>query len=276
MSKPVITLTTDFGLQDGYVAAMKGVMLGINPNLHVVDVSHDVRPQNVPHGAFVLGSVYRFFPAGAIHMAVVDPGVGTERRAALMATPHGSFVAPDNGLLTHVLKDYGAVLPRERAFLEPALVRVPPRCRAYELNNPRYRLHPLSNTFHGRDLFAPAAAHLSLGVGPEEMGRRIEDLVCLNVPEPVVDGETISGRVIYVDHFGNLVTNVRQADLPRSLMIDIRATRIEGLSRSYSGDDSPIALVGSQGLLEIAVPRGSAADVLQVREGEAVRIWRMD
>ena len=166
MSGPLLVFTTDFGLTDSYTGVMKGVALGINPDLRFIDLTHQIAPQNVAQGAFALGVSYRYFPSNAIHVAVVDPGVGTSRRPILLQTPHGSFVAPDNGLLSRVLSDY---LPDPSTSLET--VEVPPVLRAFHLTNPDYWRHPVSSTFHGRDVFTPVAAHLSLGVAPEVSGR---------------------------------------------------------------------------------------------------------
>jgi len=169
----LITLTTDFGLADPYVAAMKGVILGLDPRASIVDVSHDVRPQAVRQAVFITQAAWPFFPPDAIHVAVVDPGVGTERRAIALIAPRGRFVGPDNGVLS-------AALPediRPPAGSEPAPASLPASFRAHEITNRRYMLDPVSGTFHGRDVFAPAAAHLSLGVPPQELGEPVAELL---------------------------------------------------------------------------------------------------
>ena len=165
MSPALIALTTDFGPSGGYVGAMKGAALSINPDAVLVDISHDVPPRDIAHGAFVSASAYRYFPPDTVHVAVVDPGVGTSRLALLLVTPTGSFLAPDNGLLTYVLTDHLAEgttalpeAPKGVGFLEPFSMPVPDSCSAYSLNNADYWRHPISGTFHGRDIFAPVAA----------------------------------------------------------------------------------------------------------------------
>ncbi len=198
--RPVV-FTTDFGLADPYAGVMKGVVLGINPRATIVDLTHQIQPQNVRQAAFALGNSYRFFPAEAIHVVVVDPGVGTSRRAVLLVTPRGRFLAPDNGVLSHVLRDC-LDHPPERA----GRVGVPSGLAAYSLTNSQYWLHPVSHTFHGRDIFAPVAAHLSLGVPPEDLGDRVQDLAWLPAPAPVYEGHRVQGEVIDVDYVGSLRT----------------------------------------------------------------------
>ena len=181
-ASPPIVLTTDFGIADPYVGLMKGVILRINPNAALIDLTHLVQPQNVRQGAFLLGNSHRFFPQGSIHVAVVDPGVGTDRRALLLETPTSRFLAPDNGLLSCIVGEY-----LDKAPELPGRVTVPPDVSAYHLTNPGYWLQPLSRTFHGRDVFAPVAAHLSLGVLPHELGVPVNDMVWLPIPQPSGD-----------------------------------------------------------------------------------------
>ena len=267
-----MVLTTDFGLQDPYVGVMKGVVLGINPSARIIDLTHQIRPQNIAQAAFVLGSNYRFFPSGAIHVVVVDPGVGTGRNALLLGTPHGRFLAPDNGVLSRVLSNY-LDDPLEQA----GEIAVPAGIAAYRLTNPKYWLHPVSQTFHGRDVFAPAAAHLSLGVPPDELGEPVSRMCWLTSPRPVRQGNVIQGQVINVDHFGNLVTNIPAAMLEGSSGVDLKVGGrvIQGLSRTFhGGPESPkdglVALVGSHGYLEAAVRDGSAALLLDADLGDPV------
>ncbi len=285
---PPIVLATDFGLSDPFVGVMKGVILSINPEATVVDLTHQVQAQNVSHGAFLLGTSHGFFPAGTIYTVVVDPGVGTTRAALLLVTPRGKYLAPDNGVLSCVVADYLEQPPGQRQR-----IAVPPAIEAYNLNNPEYWLHPVSNTFHGRDVFAPAAAHLSLGVPAEDLGGPARDLVWLPQPQPTFEGGRILGEVIHVDRFGNLVTNIPEDALPGDgkLEVEIKAGSIIGLSRTYNqpgpsstdhnGPDDqpgrtpaagPVALMGSQGFLEIAVPNGNAAALLEASVGEPVRV----
>ncbi len=273
-----IVLTTDFGLEDPYVGMMKGVILGINLRAQIIDLTHRIRPQNVQQGAFVLGTSYRFFSQDAIHVVVVDPGVGTTRLALLLVTPQGRFLAPDNGVLSQVLRDYLNDPPEG-----PGRVEVPEELAAYSLNNPRYWLHPVSQTFHGRDIFAPVAGHLSLGVAPEQLGERLADLSWLPSSRPIHKGDSVQGEVVNVDHFGNVVTNI-----PASMLVGhdeigltIGGRNINGLSQTYHGSEQPgdgelVALVGSQGFLEVALPNGSAALSLGVDLGEPVYLTLPD
>ena len=270
-SRPIV-LTTDFGLADSYVGVMKGVILAINPAALIVDLTHLVRPQDLAQAAFILKTSHAFFPPGSIHVAVVDPGVGTARKAALLTCPAGTFVAPDNGILSGVLGGYA---PHPPASAD--IVPVPARCAAYELANPGYQRQPVSSTFHGRDIFAPAAAHLSLGVPPSDFGPAVSEMTWLPTPEPVRDGGSIAGQVIYADHFGNLVTNISGEMLrdASSVSIEFKSCRMTGLHRTFLGNlehppGQPLALIGSNGYLEIAVPNGSAASLLDAGPGEPV------
>ena len=217
---------------------------------------------------------------------MVDPGVGTSRRPIVLETPEAKFVAPDNGLLSEVVKGYLGGAPQ--AGDGPDSIAIPPALRAYELANPHYRLHPVSNTFHGRDIFAPAAAHLSLGVGPEEMGPPVSNLVFRPLPEATLGGNETNGEVIYVDRFGNLITNISASttdNLDREtsrITVEIGGRRIQGLSRTFhetTGESSGrqdglplVALWGSNGYLEVAVRDGNASEALRVGVGEKVRV----
>ena len=290
LQSPPIVLTTDFGLSDAFVGVMKGVILTINPQAALIDLTHGIPPQDLWQGAFVLGVNHSYFPAGAIHVAVVDPGVGTDRRALVLETPTARFVAPDNGLLSEVVKAHLPTPASESGYSSP--VPLPPFLRAYELANPRYRLNPVSNTFHGRDLFAPAAAYLSLGVPPEEMGPPVSDIVYHPLPAPLVAMARVSGEVVYIDRFGNLVTNIPEADViiaggnTRAATVSIERRTIPGLSHTfhdadpnanteapYQPDNLPLlALFGSNGYLEIALRDGNAAHVLGLGVGQPVQV----
>ena len=271
----MLVFTTDFGLTDSYAGVMKGVALGINPDLRFIDLTHQIAPQNVAQGAFALGVSYRYFPSDAIHVAVVDPGVGTSRRPILLQTPHGSFVAPDNGLLSRVLSDY---LPDPPA--SPGTVEVPPVLRAFHLTNPDYWLHPVSSTFHGRDVFTPVAAHLSLGVAPEALGEPTTELAWLPLASYRVTPEGVGGEIIYCDIYGNLISNIPAALLEGREISEVRikGRAIRSLSATFLdiGDSaSPpelIALFGSHGYLEVAVPNGNAAAVLSAGPGEPMAV----
>lgn len=258
MSHPVITLTTDFGHTDAYVGVMKGVILGICPNATLVDLCHEVRPQAILQAAYLLSTAYPFFPTDTVHLAVVDPGVGSPRRPIALQTETALFVAPDNGLLGPILAT--------------ASVQ-----RIVELSNLAFHLPHPSATFHGRDLFAPVAAHLACGVPLEQMGQELApaDLVRLAIPEPHRLTDTLwLGEVIHIDRFGNLITNF-QAPLPgevRSVRVaDRRVTRL-GATFSDVGPGEPVLYLGSSGRLEIALREDSAAARLGVDLGAPVHL----
>jgi S-adenosylmethionine hydrolase len=256
------------------------VVLGISPDVTLVDISHDVPPQDIGHGAFVLGSAYRYFTPETIHVAVVDPGVGTPRRALLVVTPSGRFLAPDNGLLAYVLEDEKIRQGRDKAvgssagnFMEPLPVPVPRGCSAYALTKSEYWRQPVSRTFHGRDIFAAVAGHLSRGVSPRELGEEVDSVLALHVPAPVARDGGVEGCILFVDHFGNLVTNIRSADLPGGeVQVEIGGVRIAGLSKTFADAEGLLALVGSRGYLEIAEANGSAAERLGAGVGARVRV----
>jgi len=269
-----ITLTTDFGLRDAYVAALKGVILGINPKAIIVDISHFIEPQNIKQAAFVLSTVHRYFPKDTIHAVIVDPGVGSQRRAIILKTQEALFVAPDNGVLSYIIHNASAS-PR-RASPEAGPMPLPPGVLAVEITNPRFWHHPVSTTFHGRDIFAPVAAHLSLGVPPQEFGEPVTSLTVFPLPRPQLGpGGELIGHVLYIDTFGNVITSIRQEDLrPGRLHLQIAGQRIDALTATYGNAevDQLHAVVGSSGYVEIAVRNGSAAALLGVKIGDEVRI----
>ena len=275
MTAPPIVLATDFGLADAYVGMMRGVILGINPAARIIDLTHGIGPQDIRHGAVALADSCRYFPSGSIFVAVVDPGVGTERAAVLLETPDARFLAPDNGLLTLVCRQYDAAFgDRDTAGASA----VPDGCRVRRLTNPDYWRHPVSATFHGRDVFAPASAHLSLGVSPDDLGAAAAEIMALAMPIPRPDGNTVRGQVIYADAFGNLITDIT-ADIlagmdTAALTVSIAGHRIAGLSRTFH--DPPgagrRALLGSHGRLEIVAVDGNAAAQLGVGGGVAVTL----
>lgn len=254
----IITLLTDFGTTDAFVGVMKGVILGINRRAQLVDLTHEVPAHDVEAAAFVLATAYRFFPTGTVHVVVVDPGVGSERRAIAVAAGGQLFVAPDNGVLSYV-------------FLHE------PTFMAWAIARREFCLSEVSATFHGRDVFAPVAAHLSLGVAPDELGPSVTAVVRAKVPEPILAEKSARGQVVYFDRFGNAITN-----LPRNLMgsapssgemtVCVGRHEIRGLVECYEQGEagSPIALWGSCGYLEIAVPRGSARELLGLVKGQEV------
>lgn len=252
----LITLTTDFGT-GWHVGAVKGTILRVNPRAVIVDLTHGITPMNVLEGAFALAAAAGEFPEGTIHVAVVDPGVGTARRGLIVETACFRFVAPDNGLLS--LAAPGVSVKR-----------------AFTIENPQFFASRPSATFHGRDVFAPVAAHLSLGVDPCEMGPPATDLTVLALPEVVQEGNGWQGEILFADRFGNLVTNVRGdlARSPRDAQIWVGDEKIGRLLRTY-GEVPPghaLALVGSHGYLEIAVNGGSAREKLGVGPGGKVRM----
>lgn len=262
----LITLTSDFGLTDGYVAAMKGVILSINPNARLVDISHTIEPQNISQAAFILSTTCHAFPDETIHLVVVDPGVGTDRRGLAVKTPHASFVAPDNGVLTYVLQENSG----------PSGGTDESEIEAVSLTNSEYWHAPVSPTFHGRDIFAPVAAHISLGVPLEELGEKVTALSLLSAAglRHNPDG-SLTGAVIHTDHFGNLITNISTDDLsgaPGTLVIEIAGEHIRGLSRTYAEENGLVALVGSSSHLEIALKEGNASRFLSAGVGEEVRV----
>ena len=282
MTPPPIVLLTDFGLSDAYVGVMRGVIHHVNPTARVIDLTHGIGPQDVRHGAVVLADAFRYFPAGSIFVAVVDPGVGTDRAAILLETPDARFVSPDNGLLTLVCRHYAPSFGDTRV---PESARVPDQCRVRHLTNPGYWRHPVSATFHGRDVFAPVAAHLSTGAAPDALGPPAPALTALPLPIPQPDGNTIRGQVIFADAFGNLVTDIT-ADLldqigatagSPNVTVTVAGQTITGLSRTFH--DPPgaelqgnrlRALIGSHGRLEVAVVDGSAASALGSGSGSEV------
>ena len=253
----LITLTTDFGATDAFVGIMKGVIASRAPDVRVVDVTHGVPPQDVLAGALVLRHAVPYFPAGTIHVAVVDPGVGTARRPLCVETTRAVLVGPDNGLLS---------------LAAPAAdVR-----RILHLTNDKLFCSPRSGTFDGRDVFAPIAAAIASGTPLSTLGPVVPDMERLELATPVREGQRLHGEVIYVDGFGNLVTNVPEAALPAGgrCTIEVASTRIPGVAPSYSAvmPGTPVALIGSWGLLEIAVRNGSARSALKAAVGQPVVI----
>ncbi|HXG23396.1 MAG TPA: SAM-dependent chlorinase/fluorinase [Chthonomonadales bacterium] len=255
----IITLTTDFGHSDPFVGVMKGVILGIAPQARVVDLCHEVPPQNLRTGAFLLGSAFPYFPAGTIHMVVVDPGVGSERAPIAVETEEHLFVGPDNGLIPAAIEGYATVR------------------RAVRLSQAEYHRQPVSHTFHGRDIFAPVAAHLANGVPLEALGEPWERLCALEQPRPVRRGEGVELHVVHVDRFGNLVTDLCARDVSElagngPVRFLIGSAVIDGISRTYADVEKgePMAYFGSSGRLEIAVREGNAAETLGVSVGATI------
>ncbi len=261
-------------MTDAYVAAMKGVILGINPEAKLIDISHAIKPQNIPQAAFILGTAFQFFPRGTVHVVVVDPGVGTGRRAIILRTPLADFVAPDNGVLSYVIRHYSAVRGEARS-LQP--VELEPTVEVVAITDPRFWRSPVSPTFHGRDIFAPVAAQLSLGTPPLDFGEAITSVTMLPLPHPyqAPDG-TVVGHIVHVDGFGNLITDIRRDDLPQqeAVTIEVGSQIIPGLSHTYAEGEGLLALIGSSGYLEVSLKEGSAFTLLNAEVGDEVRISR--
>ena len=263
MNRPgVLTLTTDFGADGPYVAAMKGIVLGLAPGTTLVDVSHTIAPQNILEGAFVIADIVDAFPRGTVHLAVIDPGVGTDRRLVAVEIAGQTFVLPDNGLLTGVVRNR-----------QPTSI--------HEIVSPEFRRVRVSSTFHGRDILAPAAAHLLQGGDPAALGPARDNVVTLRNFQPLADKDGFVGEVIFRDAFGNLITNIGVERLvPRSenqWAFEISGERIEGLVHAYG--DRPtgtlIALVGSTGWVEIAEVNGDAARHLAAGPGTTVWVRKI-
>jgi len=261
--QPIITLTTDFGTSDHLVGAMKGVILGINPNAHIVDIQHHVTPFDVLDGALTIGSVYPYFPLRTIHIVIVDPGVGTARRPLLVSADNQYFVAPDNGVLSMVYdRDPNAVVRHVTA------------CHNF--------LEPVSPTFHGRDVFAPVAAYLSKAWATESFGDEITEFARFALPKPKAAEDSLKAVVLHVDTFGNLMTNLRAEDLPEAtvatgkIKLKIGAKSIERFVATFGegNNGEPVALIGSSGYVEIAVNKGNAAKALGASRGAEIILAR--
>lgn len=265
--RSIVTLCTDFGTADYWVAAMKGVILAINPRAFVVDLTHEIAPQDIEEAAFVAGPAWAEFPPGCIHVCVVDPGVGTRRAGLVVQTGRALFVGPDNGVLS-------AALPEEArpAGGRARRLPLPLGCRAFHLTNESLFRRPVSDTFHGRDIFAPVAAHLSCGLSPREVGEPAGRMLLLPrwSAEEKADG-TLAGRVVHVDRYGNLWTTVRVEQLPAGpFVVGIAGQQAPGPYPSFEAGPELKALVGSTGHLEIALRRGSAAARLGAGRGTPV------
>ena len=259
----VITLLTDFGTADYFVAAVKGVILTINPQVSLVDITHEVPPQDIETGAFTLLNCYRDCPSETIHLAVVDPGVGSARRGIVVRAGEYYFVGPDNGLFSYICD-------RESS------------CEVFELAEQKYFRPQPSSSFHGRDVFAPVAGELSRGTQPQQLGPQIKDEVRLAPLAAVKEQDgSVRGRIIHIDHFGNCITNLTRFDLPDSGQINllVNQTVIRQLRRFFSDEagakDELFAIWGSAGFLELSINGGSAATTLRAKRGDLV-IWHDD
>jgi S-adenosyl-L-methionine hydrolase (adenosine-forming) len=261
LTRPIITLTTDYGTGDHLVGVMKGVILSINPEVQVVDITHSVIAHDILDAALTIGEAYKYFPPKTIHVVVVDPGVGTQRRPILVAADQHYFVAPDNGVLSSVYDQTEALY-------------------VWHIISEHYFRQPVSNTFHGRDVFAPAAAWLAKSWQTSAFGEPITDFVRFAIPKPKASGNTLKGMVLRVDRFGNLVTNVTVSDVPQIASVDGpvkisvgngHVTKIvQNFAQGSNGE--PFGLIGSSGYLEISVNKGNASRVLGAGRGAEVTI----
>lgn len=258
---PILTLTTDFGIKDGFVGTLKGVIWSICPSARIADISHAITPQNVLEGAFALWRAYPFFPAETVHLAVVDPGVGTSRRPVAMRLGEHTFVGPDNGLFTPMIED-----SEKKGW----------RVEIVHLTNQKYFLPEISRTFHGRDIFAPVAAHLANGVPLNDLGPSIKDPVRLQMPTPEKTANGWRAHITVIDIFGNLTTDlpVTTLDGPENITFHIHGWEVQGLAISY-GNEQPgelVALVDSENYIEVAIVNGSAARILSAQVGDIVEV----
>jgi len=261
LARPIITLTTDYGTDDHLVGVMKGVILSINPDVNIVDITHSVIPHDILDGALTIGQAYSYFPSKTIHVVVVDPGVGTPRRPILVASDQHYFVAPDNGVLSSVYDQTEALY-------------------AWHIISEHYFRQPVSNTFHGRDIFAPVAAWLSKSWQTSAFGEPITDFARFGIPKPKAVGNMLKGAVLRVDHFGNLITNVTAQDAPTlangncKVAIRVGNAQIDKLVQTFAQGEGAQAfgLIGSGGYLEICVNKGNAARTLAAGRGAEVTV----
>jgi len=265
----IITLLTDFGVNDEFVGVMKGVILSVNPAARIVDITHAVDPQDILQAAFLINAAWSYFPTGTVHVVVIDPGVGSQRSIVAIQKAGHIFLAPDNGVLTLLLEanDIG---------------------EAVRVENPEFFLHPVSDTFHGRDIFAPVSAHLSAGLVMRQLGTDIlpRQLIRLSIPKTkAIRPNELSGIIISVDRFGNLITNIHQSELKcvddlsdgREPEIAIGDQTIVGIHRSFhqASAGESLAIIGSRGYLEIAVNCGNAAALFKAKRGDPVHVrWQ--
>ncbi|HEX2225703.1 MAG TPA: SAM-dependent chlorinase/fluorinase [Candidatus Binatia bacterium] len=253
----IITLISDFGYKDSFVGIMKGVIAGINPQAHIIDLSHGIAPQDVRGAALLLRHSIEYFPRGTVHVVVVDPGVGSARRAILVESAGYFLVGPDNGVLSLAYKDNAEL-------------------RVTHLSNTVYHRPTLSHTFHGRDVFAPVAAHLSLGADPASFGNAVDDFSRLVLPSVTVRPNAIEGEIVYIDGFGNLFTNIGAQELQRfaydKIAFTVRGVVIQGLATHYAAAERGglVALINSWGILEIALNQGNAQQRCAARIGDKI------
>jgi len=261
MPSPIITLTTDFGLKDPYVAEMKAVILSISPNATIIDITHQIEKFNIRTGAYALAAASPYFPKDTIHVVVIDPGVGAKRKAILIQTKQSYFIGPDNGVL---------ILAAESQSIE----------HAYKIANPKLMLPKISNTFHGRDIFAPAAAHLASGTPPSEFGPEIHKIVTPKFAKITRRKDVSIGEIIHIDGFGNIITNFKEKELELMgikgmVNVKLKNTRLK-LCKAYAEVEArkPLAIIGSHNFLEISINQGNAADTFKTKVGDKVTLYR--
>jgi len=259
-----VTLLSDFGLKDPYVAEMKAVIMSICPEAQIIDISHDIEKFSIRMGAFVLASAAPYFPKGTIHVAVVDPGVGTKRRPILVETSHSFYVGPDNGLLPLAAQKQGIK-------------------HVYNITSSRYKLAQVSKTFHGRDIFAPVAAHLASGSKPQDFGAEIYDYIIPKFAKPEHTGKELHGEVLHIDDFGNIITNISAEDLGKTRIkegltfrLKLKGKEVVELKfRSTYGEahiGKPLALIGSHDFLEISIDQGNASKKFRTKTGDPITV----
>ena len=241
----IITLTTDFGIKDHYVASMKGVILTINPKARIIDVTHDIDSYDIMSCAFIVSNFYKYYPEGTINVVVVDPGVGTSRRSISIYADGYYFVGPDNGIFSFIIENCKYV-------------------EIFSLLNKKYFLKDISSTFHGRDIFAPVASYLSINIEPKSFGRRLNKVKILNSTKAIIEHNTVKGKFIYEDKFGNLITNIDSKTAKRIYEINIQGKKLTKIANSYGNKKKGeiVALIGSTGFLEIAVNKGRASEII--------------
>jgi hypothetical protein len=263
MLRPVITLTTDFGLKDPYVAEMKAVILSINPNATILDVTHEIEKFNIRMGAYILASASPYFPKGTIHLAVVDPGVGTKRQPILIQTKRGYLIGPDNGLLA---------LTAKNEEIE----------HIHKITNRKLMLPRISTTFHGRDIFAPAAAHLANGTSPEKFGQEISEIATPEFAKIIKRKDMLVGEIIHIDDFGNIITNFGEKELElmnARAMVNVKLKAVKQklkLCKAYAKVEphKPLATIGSHNFLEISINQGNAAKTFKAKIGDKIIVYR--
>lgn len=260
----IITLTTDYGTRDAFTASVKGVILKLNPQAQIIDISNEIAPQDIWEAAFILKSACSDFPKGTVHLCVVDPGVGSSRRPIIVATESYYFVGPDNGVFSLIYQDAE-------------------RLRVHHITSTHYFLPSPGPTFHGRDIFAPVASWLAKGIPSGNFGEEITDFVKLNIPAPRISPQSIDGHVVHIDRFGNIITNIKYTDVQKllggsdgegTLVVSFSGREIRGLKKFYAESTAgePGAIINSSGSLEIFLYKQNARSSLQVKRGEVVRL----